>query len=133
MNLQIYSSVERRILSAIPVALSALFIFYVLMELNNKPFSLSLFLVFFMYTPIFAYLVFYFLRSNLCPILQVYKNEIIVSTFWRKTIQLKNIEEMKYVTSGLQISFLEYGKKRSVVLPTSDFIDSSILSQLTNK
>ncbi len=82
----------------------------------GKPLTFFSFLRSFFLSSLVSFLFYQFLRVNLCPVLQIYKNEIIISEFKKFAVPVSSISELRIQGPKVHLSFLENGVVRKIEL-----------------
>lgn len=95
MYLSFKSSVKDRLASGLVFSVSIYILFIIVMNQIGRPLSLTLFFTTLLLLFISGFFAFFFLKLNICPILQIYRHEIIVSRFKRIKIPTAVIHSLK--------------------------------------
>lgn len=80
----------------------------------GKPFLMDMFFTSFFMSFILGFFLFHFLRLNLCPIIQIYKNELIISQYRRFVIKLQDIKKFRAFENMVELSFSKDGQNKSL-------------------
>jgi len=80
--------------------------------LLHQKFSLFAFSIFMSWMIVLSYVTFILLRCVFCPLVQIYRNEIIISRFKRIYIPMDDIVEMKFHDSKIELSYRDNGLVR---------------------
>ena len=119
-NLKFYSAFSSQILSGIALLIS-IFIFFIPVNLQiGKPFDLQLFLLGLLLMSVSIIFCFYFLRNLFCPVVQVYKSEIIISKYTRLRVPKTKIRELAMEKGRVKILYGEGKDLKEIVVAVRD-------------
>lgn len=110
MYLTFYPSNRDRFLATLAFISSAIGALTPVYLQLGRPFSMSLFLMTLMVLILGSWFTFYFLRFHLCPVLQMYKESVIISRFQRKSISVKDIQLFSIERNKVKIQYVDNGK-----------------------
>lgn len=114
------SSLQDRIWSGLALILSCLVVAFFVIIQAGKPVSLPMLFITLALLFVTGNFAFYLLRFSFCPILQIYKNEIIISRFSRMSIPLALINRLSVKRGMVEIAYRREGQLRTASVPVWD-------------
>jgi Na+/melibiose symporter-like transporter len=119
-NQKFYSTSSSQIFSGIALLIS-IFVFFIPVNLQiGKPFDLQLFLLGLLLMSVSIIFCFYFLRNLFCPVVQVYKSEIIISKYTRLRVPKTKIRELAMEKGRVKILYVEGKDLKEIVVAVRD-------------
>lgn len=86
----------------------------------EKNFSMGLFLASMVWTPICGVTIYYFAKSLLTPVVQIYRKDIVVSVLRRKIIPVAEVVKLEVMPRKILIEFLDKGEFKRISVPVDE-------------